>query len=81
MLWLKEHFQQFEAEGTVFGSISKNDFSNIKNINPLEKNIVAFENIVSDIDGKINNNYCQNEIFEKIRDTLLPKLMNGKIEV
>lgn len=81
MLWLKGHFKQFEAEGTVFGSISKSDFSNIKNIKPPENIVVAFENIVSFLDKKVQNNYHQIETLKRIRNTLLPKLMNGEIEV
>ena len=30
---------------------------------------------------KINSNYCENKILEQLRDTLLPKLMNGEIDL
>ena len=66
MLKLREHFNQFEAEGTVFGSISKSDFSNIKNIKPPENIVVAFESIVSFLDKKVQNNYHQIETLKRI---------------
>lgn len=76
---LKEIFKIFDGEGTVFGSISKTDFENIKLIAPSPKLAEIFERIVSPIDDRIKLN--ENQILElsKIRDTLLPRLINGKL--
>ena len=40
-----------------------------------------FESIVSSIDRAIRNNYEEICRLQAIRDTLLPKLMNGEIDV
>ena len=40
-----------------------------------------FENILSNIYSKIRKNCEETEILEKLRDTLLPKLMNGEIDL
>lgn len=78
---LKGAFHKFEAEGTVFGSIGKDAFSNIEAIIPNKETLKSFEAIVSKIDTKIYNNNSQIQILSKLRDTLLPKLMKGKIRV
>ena len=81
MLKLKEYFNLFESEGTVFGSISKNDFEGIEVIKPPDELIQSFENIVGALDKKIENNSKQIETLTSIRDTLLPKLISGEVEI
>lgn len=47
-----------------------------------EKNIVLkYDNLIKSIIEKIYNNENENERLEKLRDTLLPKLMSGEIRV
>ncbi|GAA0097143.1 restriction endonuclease subunit S [Clostridium perfringens] len=47
-----------------------------------EKNIVLkYDNLINSIIEKIYNNENENERLEKLRDTLLPKLMSGEIRV
>jgi len=46
-----------------------------------EELIQKFENICSDIFNKIKNNQTQIRTLEKLRDTLLPKLMSGEVKV
>ena len=43
--------------------------------------IVAFEKKVAPIMNKIAYNAKENKILEQLRDTLLPKLMNGEINL
>jgi len=78
---LKDAFNKFEAEGTVFGSIGKDSFADIEAIIPDSETIKSFEMITSPIDAKIYNNNSQIQTLSKLRDTLLPKLMKGKIRV
>lgn len=78
---LQDAFNKFEAEGTVFGSIGKDSFANIEAIIPDSETVKAFEVIANVIDGKIFNNNSQIQTLSKLRDTLLPKLMNGEIRV
>ncbi len=78
---LKPIFDRFEAKGTVFGSLSKANFEQIK-ILLLPTNVInLFEKIVSKIDLKIEENTISSLTLSQIRDLLLPKLMTGKIRV
>lgn len=72
-------FKGFESEGTVFGSLNKNNFENIEVVVPSKELIIEFEKVVNPIDEKILNNSFQIQTLTQTRNTLLPKLMSGKI--
>ena len=72
-------FKGFESEGTVFGSLNKNNFENIEIVIPIKQLIKKFEKMINPIDEKILNNSLQIQTLTKTRDVLLPKLMSGKI--
>lgn len=74
-------FRGFEGDGTIFGSINKGNFENIKIIAPEKRVIEQFEVLVNSIDDKIFNNAKEIKSLTQIRDSLLPKLMTGKIPV
>jgi len=78
---LKETFTQFEAEGTVFGSINKKDFQEIKCIRPDERIIKNFEDKVFSLDQMVENNDAESKILASIRDNLLPGLLCGKVKI
>ena len=48
---------------------------------PTEVELNKFDSIAKSITEQIYNNVCENERLTSIRDTLLPKLMNGDIEI
>lgn len=77
----QEDFQQFESNGTVFGSMGKDDFACIKCIHPSESIINKFEDLILPSDSAVEN--CEMESIElaRIRDTILPKLISGELEV
>ncbi len=74
-------FKGFESEGTIFGSINKTNFENIETIIPEKRVIQKFEKLVNSIDEKILNNSFELQYLTQIKNSLLPQLMNGKIEV
>jgi type I restriction enzyme S subunit len=74
-------FKSFESEGTVFGSLNKNNFENIEITIPSQDLIKEFEKIANSIDEKILNNTLEIQTLTATRDALLPKLMSGKIKV
>jgi len=78
---LRDSFSHFEAEGTVFGSIGKTDFEKIKIIVPSETLIKLFEKITYCLDQRIETNCLIIEMLSQTRDSLLPKLISGKIRV
>ena len=81
MKTMKQNFDTFEAKGTVFGSITKTDFENIKIIAPTREVLHAFETLVNPMDEKIEYNSHEIQSLSRIRSLLLPKLMTGKIRV
>lgn len=78
---IMQEIKQFNETGTVFGSISKGDFANIEIIIPPKDLVDEFQSRVKPIDDKIIANCFQIRTLEKLRDTLLPKLMSGEIRL
>lgn len=78
---LKPAFDQFEAEGTVFGSINKKDFHAISVIAAPPSVIKEFEKAAYPLDQAIENNEQQSATLAALRDGLLPKLMSGEVRV
>jgi len=78
---LMRDIQQFNNEGTVFGSINKADFQKLEIVLPSSTLINHFQNEVKPLDDKIIKNCHQISILEKLRDMLLPKLISGQIRI
>lgn len=78
---LEPVFNGFEGEGTVFGSINKSNFESIEIIVPSNEIIYEFETVVNPLDDKILENTKQIQTLTQTRDTLLPRLMSGSIEI
>jgi len=78
--FMKE-IQSFNDTGTVFGSISKADFEAFEIVIPPSKLIDKYQAEVKPIDDKVIANTMQIRTLEKLRDTLLPKLMSGEVRV
>jgi type I restriction enzyme S subunit len=78
---LTEKFKKYEGTGTVFGSINKKDFEEMTFIVPSEHLISLFEKVCRSTDETIYLTWQENETLTSIRDNLLPKLMNGEIEL
>ena len=81
MLAVRKQLDIFNGEGTVFGSINKEALNAISVIIPDKPTLDRFETIVAPIDSAIRTNYEEICRLQNIRDTLLPKLMSGKIDV
>jgi type I restriction enzyme S subunit len=81
MCSLESEFVRFEAEGTVFGSISKADFHGIECVAAPLPVVEAFEKLLFPIDQQIENNEEQSRTVVAIRDALLPKLLSGKLRL
>lgn len=61
--------------------INREDVKGISILIPDENILKIFENMVMPIIKKIFNNCLENQTLSKTRDSLLPKLMSGKIRV
>ncbi len=78
---IQSKFKQFEAEGTVFGSINKDDFKALEVINPDPDMLNLFEQLAHPIDQMIENNEKEIIALSGLRDLLLPKLLSGEVKV
>ena len=81
MFALRSQLDVFNGEGTVFGSINRDALNAIPIDIPPVTEIDWFEAVAHPIDELIRANYEENCRLEAIRDSLLPKLMSGEIDV
>jgi type I restriction enzyme S subunit len=81
MLAQADVFARFEAEGTVFGSISKKDFHAIACVVPPRGLVEEFERRVAPLDGRIEVTERESRTLAALRDALLPKLISGELGV
>ena len=75
---LRPQLDIFNGEGTVFGCINRDALNNMEIIIPSKNDLDKFEEIVFTFDTEIFNRSEENDRLKNIRDTLLPKLMNGE---
>ena len=71
----------FNGEGTVFGSINRNALNSMPIIIPPMDKLDRFEEIVAPMDAAIRNNFEEICRLEAIRDSLLPRLMSGELDI
>lgn len=69
------------ASGSVRQALNYNDFGMIEIPYPTKEMIDKFNNLYKTIKERININKTKISNLEQIRDTLLPKLMNGEIDL
>lgn len=78
---LREKLDMFNGEGTVFGSINRNALNSMPIIIPPMDKLDRFEEIVAPMDAAIRNNFEEICRLEAIRDSLLPRLMSGGLDI
>ena len=69
------------ATGSVIVGITRDDIGKMKVSVPSEKQIIKFHTVQKPIFDKIENIREENKTLVQLRDTLLPKLMNGEIDL
>ena len=67
------------ADGAAYPSINPSLIMNMELLIPTVKVLGLFNDVVGIIYDKIYENWKQNKILTQIRDSLLPRLMSGKI--
>jgi type I restriction enzyme S subunit len=78
---LAKHFEVFEGEGTVFGSINQKDFNALPQLSHPSILVTTFNMFCTDWDEKIKFTSLQINELTKLRDTLLPKLISGELQI
>lgn len=81
MYALRPQLDVYNGEGTVFGSINRNALNDMPIDIPTEDAIAAFEAVVRPMDNMIRSNYEENCRLQDLRDSLLPRLMSGEVDV
>ena len=81
MFALRPQLDVYNGEGTVFGSINRNALNDMLIDIPSEDAIAAFEAVVRPMDAMIRSNYEENCRLQELRDSLLPRLMSGDVDV
>ena len=81
MFDLREQLDVFNGEGTVFGSINRDALNNMPISIPPKNVLDQFEALVSPMDAAIRNNFEEICRLESLRDSLLPRLMSGELDV
>ena len=82
-LWCKVNMEEIKnsGNGSVFQEIAKSVFKEISITIPSQSLLEDFDKTVAPFFSKIKTNQQQIRTLEKLRDTLLPKLMNGEVRV
>jgi len=78
---LTDVFSDFEAEGTVFGCINKEDFHRIKVVVPPKQLVLEFEKTAFPADQTIECQVLESQTLATTRDALLPKLISGEMDI
>lgn len=81
MLALREQLNVFNGEGTVFGSINRDALNTMPVDIPPQKIMEKFEDIVAPMDVAIRNNHDEICRLQALRDSLLPRLISGEMDV
>ncbi len=69
------------THGAVFDTITSSTFQTIKTILPHSLKLREFETLIESLFWTIENNVRENQSLTNLRDTLLPKLISGELEV
>jgi type I restriction enzyme S subunit len=74
-------FSTFGSTSSIAEAINSKIIKEIKIQIPNDELILSFQSLIDPIFQKIRHNVFQIQTLEKLRDTLLPKLMSGEIRV
>lgn len=81
MKYFKQIFDRRNSEGTTFGSITKNDLHALTLAYPTPELLKRYDNVVTNYNKMIFERSLENQELIKLRDWLLPMLMNGQVTV
>lgn len=84
-LWTKHHLDNFiflaADKATTMGHIKREELDKAEVVIPDDKTYQNLTSVIKPFIDEIINNRIENRKLSQIRDGLLPKLMNGEIEV
>jgi type I restriction enzyme S subunit len=71
----------YNGEGTVFGAINRSDFNNMLIVEPPASLVKSFEAICGPMNAKIRSLFLSTEALTQLRDSLLPRLISGELQI
>ncbi|GGB01853.1 restriction endonuclease subunit S [Macrococcus hajekii] len=76
-------FEKFKitASGSVYLNVSRNDLNNYKFILPTDSILVKYHQLLEPFFEQKMSLYKEIQNLEQLRDTILPKLLSGEIEI
>ena len=74
-------FHENSSVGTTVIHLGKRDIDTFKSLIPSKKVLLAFEELSNSLFDSIINTSNENQELTHLRDTLLPKLISGELEV
>ncbi|WP_296882999.1 restriction endonuclease subunit S [uncultured Methanobrevibacter sp.] len=78
---LSEYIKMLGSGGSTTLNLNKREFGKIELVIPPQEDMIEFHKQISPIFEEIKTNQYEIEKLTKLRDTLLPKLMSGEIDV
>ncbi len=81
MVNMKQVFDRRNADGTTFGSITKDDLFSLKVAIPSNEVLKSYHKIINPAFEKQNKLELENQKLTELRDWLLPMLMNRQVKV
>ncbi len=81
LLTQNDLWDRYNSEGTVFGCLNKTEFYKMEITIPSDEIMVQFDRVIMPIEAMIRSGEEEIRVLTQIRDSLLPRLMSGKIRV
>lgn len=83
--WTQKHLEKFiriaASKATTMGHIKRGELDSSEVLVPNDTELDKMDNIMEPMLNKYIENKLENKNLEQLRDTLLPKLMNGEIDL
>lgn len=81
MCSLRDEFDVYESEGTLFGAIGGDDFRRLSLVHPTLPILKSFEALVGPMDTQIEANERESVSLAQLRDALLGPLLSGELTI
>ena len=84
-LWCKHHLNEFiaiaQGHATTMGHIKRSDLEKAIVVIPSQKDYERIGSVISPLYKTIIANRLENNKLMQLRDTLLPQLMSGELDI
>lgn len=81
LVYKYDYLRNIATGGSTMPIINKSRFEEIEILTPNSDLLIAFQSLMDSFNSRIEENIRQSQSLTQTRDTLLPKLMSGQLEV